>query len=246
MADDMPADPLHEILTLLPVKSLMRFQCVCNHGSFVSKTKIRSRPSLVRNHCHGRICLAIDKDVVLMNPSISVGFGYDPKIRDYKVIRTWRSPTYDHVRIEVYTISTNTWREIDTIDEYFAKHFFWGLDVERYLNGYFYWLGGEKYKDNGNNMKYVISSFNISNEIFQKISTPDDFLPHRSYYNNLFSDCHHDNDLLILKSINHMAIPKCQNDAALLFWKDDEILVRCYKGNAYAVASYNIGTQQLD
>ncbi|GLT32202.1 hypothetical protein SLA2020_068860 [Shorea laevis] len=349
---DLPGDIIQEILYRLPVKSLMRFQCVCKswqvlikNPDFVSKhlslaitdktqhhvivsAENRKRHSLswvsyeeetgsyvckvieegstasyqsylgVLDHCNGIICLAVDDDVVLLNPGIrqsrrlpetcirssdgdwdrdyftcSVGFGYDPRSSDYKVVRIWNSNVDDHVRIEVYTMSSNSWREIFSFVEYFADYFVWGTERKRYLNGSCYWLGQEEYysedepdSDEEGNDSEIIVSFDMSNEVFQKISTPDDFHS-RGFYNN---------GLHILKG--SLSLVQCpwlafqekllkvwvRNESGvngvwtqlktvrlfpiartpLLFWKDDDILVKC--NNWKDLVSYNVGTQHID
>ncbi len=82
-----------------------------------------------------------NKDIVLWNPAMrefkvvpacpidcppyadysveGLGFGYDAKTKDYKVVRTvyiWEvnGPLYPHL-IEVFSLNTNAWRKIDTV-----------------------------------------------------------------------------------------------------------------------------------
>lgn len=89
-------------------------------------------------HCDGIICLSTHELAALYNPSIkefnflpkscllpppnvaygyNVGFGYDSKAKDYKVVRIACSISHsDHPpnRGEVYTFSSNSWSEIKT------------------------------------------------------------------------------------------------------------------------------------
>lgn len=78
-------------------------------------------------NCNGIICLAgFGEDMMLCNPvlreyllvkstgysfsRLGMGFGYDSRTDDYKIVRISNVPRY---RAEVTTVGTNTWREIE-------------------------------------------------------------------------------------------------------------------------------------
>jgi|UniRef100_A0A2N9ER57 F-box interacting protein len=106
------------------------------------------------------------------------GFGYDHKSNDYKVVRIvifwdftpyldWNgNGYYCPPLVEVYTLSTDSWRQIDavldaSIDDYVRNSQF-------YLNGAYHWHGyiDEKPSD-------AIVSFNMTDEVFRIIRVPD-------------------------------------------------------------------------
>ncbi|GLT56910.1 hypothetical protein SLA2020_299230 [Shorea laevis] len=58
-----------------------------------------------------------DKDSFLS--TAGAVFGYDPKIKIYKVVRLWDINRYGPVvpppRVEIYTLGTDSWKEIDCV-----------------------------------------------------------------------------------------------------------------------------------
>ncbi|KAK2986254.1 hypothetical protein RJ640_021823 [Escallonia rubra] len=144
--------------------------------------------------CNGLVCLTDHDDIILCNPSIKdfrvlpppsfnypqglfsstlgVGFGFDPHSSEYKVIRIAELYEDDEsggykfhsVNVEIYNLSTNSWREIDVVvpcvwffpcsELLFNEHFHWWANDEDY--------GGES-----------LLSFHISNEVFQQIRLPN-------------------------------------------------------------------------
>ncbi|GAV89690.1 FBA_1 domain-containing protein [Cephalotus follicularis] len=102
------------------------------------------------------------------------GFGYDHKIDDYKVVRIWSYVTQDcggemSVRVEVCTLKTDCWREINTnlMEIPITEGYF---DCATYFNGFFCWwatgIDGEN---------KVILAFHFSDEAFQTIPLPYTF-----------------------------------------------------------------------
>ncbi|TYK25091.1 putative F-box/LRR-repeat/kelch-repeat protein [Cucumis melo var. makuwa] len=121
----------------------------------------------VRGHSHGLICLSDhNRDIFLCNPMTRqcrklpptilvipepegrvslrlgvVGFGYDVKCRDFKVVKVVslrrgfvRYPS----RVEIYDLRKDRWREIKTlVDVNFLCH----PSFDMYHEGTFYWLG---------------------------------------------------------------------------------------------------------
>ncbi|KAK9278116.1 hypothetical protein L1049_027674 [Liquidambar formosana] len=81
-----------------------------------------------------------------------VGFGFDPKTSDYKLVRImerWRYDENDNVlpwdderqhhlaQVEVYTLGTGSWRKIDAVVPNYNND---SPLVNSYLNGFYYWL----------------------------------------------------------------------------------------------------------
>ncbi|XP_057479191.1 F-box/kelch-repeat protein At3g06240-like [Actinidia eriantha] len=241
---DMPEDVLIEILKRLPVKSLLRFKCICkywyalvlnptfvNHHLNFQKGNNQGRLLLQHYNSHsyqygyalfpdkiltttsyhnldylhgeivpvyidgpinGLFCLNFEDRFIIWNPAMkefrslpfphhpkiplhfsldwhSFGFGFDPITKDYKVVFrqqfineiTLSSPEKD-VIVDVYTLSTNTWRHLDGIDyvssEYLTSHHGNGA----YLDGIYYWPAVGR-----------VLAFDVGNEIFRAILGPD-------------------------------------------------------------------------
>uniref|UniRef100_S6BVQ7 Hypothetical F-box protein n=1 Tax=Malus domestica TaxID=3750 RepID=S6BVQ7_MALDO len=101
-----------------------------------------------------------------------LGFGYDCKAKEYKVVQIIENCEYSddqqyyYHRIalphtaEVYTMAANSWRVIKIDISRETYHY----SSSVYLNGFFYWfaIDGEKY----------ILSFDLGDEIFHRIQLP--------------------------------------------------------------------------
>ncbi|GLT48953.1 hypothetical protein SLA2020_225400 [Shorea laevis] len=115
----------------------------------------------------------------------AVGLGYDLKSNDYKIVRVWEIESYNDSRqrfpqrAEVYTFSTNSWREINNfvmeveIDNVVMEACFTPMpSFERYWNGAYYWFvfcyeqGGDTIR------KHLIALFDMSDEVFRYIGLP--------------------------------------------------------------------------
>ncbi|PON39064.1 F-box domain containing protein [Parasponia andersonii] len=140
------------------------------------------------SHCDGIICQADhDATLTLCNPAINecrtlpkpclasgdftvigVGFGVDPRANDYKVVRFGfesfpiELDDCSKTRAEVYSMGTDSWREIG-INLGFGC--FPDLDKEIFCKGIFYWSIWAP--------MYVIISFDMSNEVFNRIRLPN-------------------------------------------------------------------------
>ncbi|PON39062.1 F-box domain containing protein [Parasponia andersonii] len=136
-------------------------------------------------HCDGIICQAdYYGRVILCNPAIKqwktlpktclkngfftigVGFGYDARANDYKVVRfgcEWIPGgqglvNYEKTKAEVYSMRAGCWREIG-IDLEFAR--FLVRAKKCYCKGVFYWSMWYP--------MFTIVSFDMSNEVFHNI-----------------------------------------------------------------------------
>ncbi|KAA0044047.1 putative F-box/LRR-repeat/kelch-repeat protein [Cucumis melo var. makuwa] len=150
----------------------------------------------VRGHSHGLICLSDhNRDIFLCNPltrqfrklpptilvvpepegpvNLSlgvVGFGYDVKCRDFKVVKLvgiWRGLVRYPARVEIYDLRKDRWREIKTLAD---VTFLGAPSFDMYHEGTFYWLGIDLPSD-----EEVILTFDMSKEAFRKISIPESF-----------------------------------------------------------------------
>ncbi|GAV61261.1 F-box domain-containing protein/FBA_1 domain-containing protein [Cephalotus follicularis] len=191
-----------------------------------------------------------------------VGFGYDHKIDDYKVVRIWSYITQDFgwemsVRIEVFTLKTDCWREINTnLIEIPIVH--GDFDCATYFNGFFCWwvtgIDGES---------KVILAFNFSDEAFQIIPSPYTF----SFWDASTRILSVLGESLVLfdfdspVAVNHVDVwamdeycidgtwskiliigPLEGIERPLVFLKKDELLMGDINGQ---VVLYNIGTKQI-
>lgn len=137
-------------------------------------------------HCNGIICLsAFDTSDVflLLNPAIKefkivpnaspgddsearlVGFGYDSRANDYKVVNI-KSMDEDRdgpYKAEVFTLSTNSWKEIELNLEIV---YFLNCDYHVvHCNGVCYWYFWD--------LVCTIISFDVAEEVFAFIPLPD-------------------------------------------------------------------------
>ncbi|POO00828.1 F-box domain containing protein [Trema orientale] len=143
-----------------------------------------------RSHCNGLICLLTAfHEVILCNPaikeyrtlpessltydgfmSLGLGFNYDSKAKDYKVVKfgydvRQRSRVESvKTRAEVYSMRNDTWREIGIHFNYDRSPFCHG---EVFSKGVFYWCVETP--------EYVIISFSMFEEVFHSIPLPNHF-----------------------------------------------------------------------
>lgn len=151
-------------------------------------------------HCHGLLCLFnYNSELCLWNPATreikyipwspipppptfhgdedaEFGFGFDWKTRDYKVVKLLRN-YYDvenrnnyGYQVEVYNLSTNSWREID-VNVPFHGHE--RRSPTAYMNGTYYWWAWRagKEEEEGRSIGVIIC-FDMSNEQFGTIHLP--------------------------------------------------------------------------
>lgn len=99
------------------------------------------------------------------------GFGYDSKINDFIVVaiaRFWYSSGPKEC-IFLYTLSTNSWRIIDTNLPAFPTNDQYAVFVNHGNNGVFHWLA--RGRGRGDN---VILSFELGSEVFRTSQRPHD------------------------------------------------------------------------
>ncbi|CAK9162926.1 unnamed protein product [Ilex paraguariensis] len=92
----------------------------------------------------------------------AAAFGYDPITKDYKVLQIssiFNRHRLDHYLFQIYTLSTNTWREIDAaMPAYFDEMY---PLINTYRKGVHHWSAYE-----------AILSFDINREVFGTIKLP--------------------------------------------------------------------------
>ena len=130
--------------------------------------------------CNGLLCLADSNNVIyLWNPSVrkfkklphtclenlnnvTLGFAYCSKNNDYKVVRTSRSTFLSPSEIEMYTLSSDSWRRIEisvTADVWFNKDLLSPIPL---VNGALHWI-----------TETNIVAFDDKSQKFRKLALPD-------------------------------------------------------------------------
>ncbi|KAM5560887.1 hypothetical protein ABKV19_021829 [Rosa sericea] len=213
-----------------------------------------------------------------------LGFGQDPNFNEYKVINIgFPAPElstpdgfniYNPPKAAVYTLGTDSWREIRTDSLETETTILWPEQFQMHFKDMCFWRGHEQHKeldvsDAGKEefIRDVIIMFDTGDELFHGIILPDEFdYPLKNYFGG---------QLLVWK--NSVALLGRQfrelsfgiwvmdefggpNGGAwtkyisfelpvepLIFWKSDEVLLNDYNGTNYSglIFSYNLGTKKL-
>ncbi|XP_039003925.1 F-box protein CPR1-like [Hibiscus syriacus] len=201
----------------------------------------------------------------LIPQTSALGFGYDAKTHHCKVVRIvsyWDRSGSDlpqHSRVEVYSLATGSWKEIDVK---VLAHVWYSPCFETYFNGAFHWYAID------NNRNEVILSFHMGNEAFQVIPMPSALsLYDYSICRSLFvwngrialvgyprEGTKKSFEIYVMTEYGVrgswrgswtkiMTIgPLMKVEMPLAFWKNDEILM---EGSDGLVVSYNLKTQEL-
>ncbi|BFG24253.1 hypothetical protein CerSpe_105270 [Prunus speciosa] len=137
--------------------------------------------------------LSIQKHVVLPPTSILclpyskyatiVAFGFHPGLNDYKVVRLlsffrWSS----YIEVEVYSLSTNSWKRIDAIPasiKTLVLHF----NQCAFSNGVAYWIMLKEKE-----ATHCLLSFDTDSEVFEEFRLPDAVEPMPYYCKVLISE----------------------------------------------------------
>ncbi|XP_058224689.1 putative F-box protein At3g10240 [Rhododendron vialii] len=140
--------------------------------------------SLYRGSCDGLMCLSEKSNIVICNPATRecrplpqppyrtwhtryVGFAYDSKTSDYKVVRvaTFRKTTLVDNRIQIYGMSADSWKETDAVVP--NRDFTTYYHLCTSLDGIFYWLS----YDSSTRVR-AIDALNTVEGSFERISLP--------------------------------------------------------------------------
>ena len=101
----------------------------------------------------------------------TVGFGFDSKTNDYKVVRfvtleekgqKGKSPP----EVEVYSLSTGKWRMVTALPPIGAAR---GREPEAFVNGALHWVALRK---TGNKFLNFVMVFDLRDEVFREIALP--------------------------------------------------------------------------
>ena len=104
----------------------------------------------------------------------SIGFGFDPKTKDYKVIRVVTllgnlDVGKTRPQVEIYTLSTGQWRMLRTGLAPIGALYWTG--PQTFINGALHWVACFKVSDN--NIHNFVLVFNLGEEVFHEILLPE-------------------------------------------------------------------------
>nr|WRK57758.1 SLF2 protein [Citrus maxima] len=101
------------------------------------------------------------------------GLGLDPMTNDFKMVLiltlydSKRLSVHDFLPVAVYSFSTNTWRDVESLFQ--MGHYYGSNSTDNvYLNGFCYWVAWGH-----NSYDASILSFSMSDEVFEEIKGPN-------------------------------------------------------------------------
>ncbi|XP_028793970.1 F-box/kelch-repeat protein At3g06240-like [Neltuma alba] len=182
------------------------------------------------------------------------GFGFDPITKDYKIVQVsdWPLEGGEHL-VEVYNLSTDSWRVLDVFVPDFEICF---GGCTSYLNGVYYWL---VFGLNGITRSSILS-FDFGKEVFRMMQLPP-----------AIDSLHGPIDVFVLDQSLAFAIHSCATRKSKVWvmnehgvesswtekfeigpldefgsilgsWRDNEILIDTFDGQ---VISYNLQNQHI-
>lgn len=278
-ANDDDEDNLHYDIKDLEFPPSMGLK---SRGQFIEiPNECYYNSAYIVGHCDGIFCLTLytARDLVLYNPATkefkllpesclydkhigAVGFGYDPKSEDYILVSVlnYGEESYDDERLiidplraEVYTMSTDSWREIKIHNLETETTMFWPTHFQVYLKGNCYALAYEKRKEfitcydrlEEHYIREAIVCFDTTNQIFHNILVPDclyefpmnefgltvwnDFVALFGFYRGGSQPFEiwvmDDFDGVNSSWIKHLSIDIVESPIPLAFWNSNEILL---------------------
>ncbi|KAH7845778.1 hypothetical protein Vadar_005886 [Vaccinium darrowii] len=188
----------------------------------ISFTGLDMKHLRILGPCNGVVCLTIigfNSSIVLWNPSMKEfrvlpqpsykndhmsnwGFGYDSYTDDYKVVRFGMMSRDLPIKgideaVEMYDLSTDSWRVVDTESPVEYIHCFHDSNVS--WNGDFFWYAYPQIYHRrvcGADHGAVIITFSMSDEVFEEIPVPE----------VCSSDPHSENKLFVMNDSLAMVI----------------------------------------
>ena len=104
----------------------------------------------------------------------SIGFGFDPKTKDYKVVRVVTllgnlDVGKTRPQVEIYTLSTGQWRMLGT-GLAPSGALYW-TSPQTLINGALHWVAF--FRDSDNNIHNFVLVFDLAEEVFHEILFPE-------------------------------------------------------------------------
>ena len=107
----------------------------------------------------------------------TLGFGYYANSRDFKVVRVvhvWEMfGFFLYMRMEIYDLSKDRWREIEAPDNDSYASITWMPWSELYHEGTYYWYSHRETNDMTNGE--ALQSFDMGKKVFSRILLPESF-----------------------------------------------------------------------
>ncbi|KAM3738971.1 hypothetical protein ACB098_09G170300 [Castanea mollissima] len=97
----------------------------------------------------------------------AIGFGFDPKTKDYKVVRVVIGPK--SIDLEIYTLSTGQWR-IRRTGLAPMKFFRGDPDPQTFINGALHWVA---FRVSDKKFHHFVLVFDLGEEVFHEILLPE-------------------------------------------------------------------------
>ncbi|XP_021900938.1 F-box protein At3g07870-like [Carica papaya] len=163
---------------------------LCQQLDFSFRASAQSRGFRIVGSCNGLLCLSDALGILVWNPiirkSLSIpnsrgeepensrvlGFGFDSRSDDYKVIKLAypQIPSLTMIfnnppKVEVYSLNSRSWRSIDAVTP--PGGFIESSRKQVFLNGAVHWVAMS------DRHGYSIVSFNIADEVFDEMPLPE-------------------------------------------------------------------------
>ncbi|CAL8992572.1 unnamed protein product [Prunus brigantina] len=187
-----------------------------------------------------------------------LAFGFNPGLNDYKVVRLVTIYRQHYIEVEVYSLSTHSWKSIGVLPPWIiSMDWSFGHAVS---NGVAYWIM-RAVKD----CSLYLVSFDTGGEVFEKVLLPEGIWESPQYYVDSSNDIQpYKESVCLLKSEADNRIDiwvlqeKCLNKlhtvwfpgrfpVPLGFKSNDELLVKYRKhGRCQYLAIYNLQTKQIN
>ncbi|OMP04629.1 hypothetical protein COLO4_09455 [Corchorus olitorius] len=171
-----------EIFRKLPVKSLGR--CITrNNDLFLVTACFPGEGSQAEYSLHVddqefsnfTLCNPIIKKFIrLPDPHLrsipfefSIGFGFDSRRNDYKVLKVSKDNVSDkYLQAELFSLKKNSWKKLAPL-----KYALYSSDCMAFANGVVYWIASEKVF--GRVWKLLLLGFDMGDEVLKEIELPE-------------------------------------------------------------------------
>ncbi|XVF18955.1 hypothetical protein REPUB_Repub11eG0068600 [Reevesia pubescens] len=127
-----------------------------------------------------RRCIRLPKPNFFCLPyQISIGFGFDSKRNDYKILKIIKKDVLDECNeFELYSLKRNSWEILPP-----PKYDLYSDDFMVFVNGVAHWIACERVNYHGRSRcKFLLLGFDMSDDVFKEIMLPESLsnLRHRS------------------------------------------------------------------
>ncbi|KAK3411391.1 hypothetical protein EUGRSUZ_I00162 [Eucalyptus grandis] len=131
---------------------------------------------------------------------IVLGFGFDARSNDYKIVRILHHPYGHHPRFgEIYSLNTDSWRSLDCEVPAFSRY-----SSVVFLNGNLHWFAFNCRDVSDEDRNGCIVLFDVAGEVFDEMALPEEICRGRrgsEVYLAVFNDL-----LAVLTSVMHATV----------------------------------------